>query len=813
MVMRIGGLASGMDIDSLVEKLMKAEKSPLYKLQQKKTLYEWQRDSYRSVNTKLEKFKLNINDKYINTSLKSKVATVSNSTYASAVATPNASGTLKLDGVSQLATAAQGLGDIRINATPKTKLSELGIEDGVIKLSAIQADGTMPTKSSEIAIEKSMTVEQFIDKVNKSDAGVNALFENGRLSITAKNTGDNKLGAEVKVTEGADVFGKLGFSSLIGETSGDLASGGKNAIFQVNGIATERSTNAFNISGYQITLKESFNSGSTTNNLLEAAFNERKNALEDLNKKTTAYTQANLKNDDAVKAYNDAKEKFLEGLNSNQKDMYEKLSKPSILTELSYDQIDKLKSIDSNDEKAAKEAIANLSEEDGFTDELKSKLTKSISDLEGISQLSEDDFNALSSVAQSEKTYSSLNKIVLKEFKDLGADIANELAIYDDLSNGNPFKNLDSPTELQKKLGALSTETLEVLQGLSADEIDKLANRADKETAKNEASYELRQADAAKVAADARSTNAEVNFKQLYKEKIYDGDEAEFEAKYEDYIDNLTASSTAPTIPGDSTTTPAVIISSSTNVDDMMNKIKDFVASYNELINGLNEQTKEKKYRDYPPLTEEQRKDMKDDEIKLWEEKAKSGLLRSDSILRNGLSNMRSFIYESNPAVSNSKFNTLFSIGVTTTQSYNDGGQLEINEKKLREAIEEDPDAVAMLFSNTNGKEKDIVTTTDENGNVVTQTADTRGYLQKLQASVDKFKLDIEKRAGKASATEQTYTIGKSMIDLDSRIDRMQKRLVDVEKRYWRQFSAMEQAINKANQQSSMFMQGAGGGF
>lgn len=35
MVNRIGGLASGMDIDSLVSKLMAAEKIPLTKLQQK----------------------------------------------------------------------------------------------------------------------------------------------------------------------------------------------------------------------------------------------------------------------------------------------------------------------------------------------------------------------------------------------------------------------------------------------------------------------------------------------------------------------------------------------------------------------------------------------------------------------------------------------------------------------------------------------------------------------------------------------------------------------------------------------------------
>lgn len=43
--------------------------------------------------------------------MKSKTAAVSNSTYASATATSSASGTLALEGVSQLAAAARGLGD------------------------------------------------------------------------------------------------------------------------------------------------------------------------------------------------------------------------------------------------------------------------------------------------------------------------------------------------------------------------------------------------------------------------------------------------------------------------------------------------------------------------------------------------------------------------------------------------------------------------------------------------------------------------------------------------------------------------------
>ena len=53
MVTRISGLASGMDIDSIVKGLMDAERVPLDKLYQKKTYTEWQRDDYRTMNTAL----------------------------------------------------------------------------------------------------------------------------------------------------------------------------------------------------------------------------------------------------------------------------------------------------------------------------------------------------------------------------------------------------------------------------------------------------------------------------------------------------------------------------------------------------------------------------------------------------------------------------------------------------------------------------------------------------------------------------------------------------------------------------------------
>jgi len=243
----------------------------------------------------------------------------------------------------------------------------------------------------------------------------------------------------------------------------------------------------------------------------------------------------------------------------------------------------------------------------------------------------------------------------------------------------------------------------------------------------------------------------------------------------------------------------AVTMTSTTNVDDIVNKIKEFVTTYNGFIKNLTDQTKETKYRDYAPLTSEQREEMSESEIKLWEEKAKSGLLRGDTLIREGLSNMRALVYQSNPGI-DSKYNTLFSIGITTTKNYNDGGTLEIDEIKLRKVLEEDPDAVEKLFKNSEGKKEDVV-----DG----KTVDTRGYLDKLRESMKSFEISIEKKAGRSTMTDSQYAIGKNLMDTESRINTWKSKLENIEARYWKQFTAMEQAINKANSQSSMFSQGS----
>lgn len=236
-------------------------------------------------------------------------------------------------------------------------------------------------------------------------------------------------------------------------------------------------------------------------------------------------------------------------------------------------------------------------------------------------------------------------------------------------------------------------------------------------------------------------------------------------------------------------------VTTTNDTDAMFNVIKGFVDKYNEVIGKINGKLSEERYRDYPPLTDEQKEAMTEKQVELWEQKAKSGLLRSDSILSSGLSQMRLDLYNkvSNSSV-NTNYDTLSEIGITTSSNYLEKGKLIINETKLRAAIENDPNAVYQLFS-ASGSD-----------------FDTTGIAKRLRDTIKNTIGKIEKKAGKTVWTNSQFEIGKSLNDLDKRIDAFEDRLKKVEDRYWKQFSAMEKAIQRANSQSMYLMNAFGGG-
>lgn len=89
--MRIGGLASGMDIDQIVNNLMKAERMKVSQLEQRRQVLEWQQEHYRSINANLRSFRDNdIFNLRLQSTYMAKAATSGNQDVVTTKAGPNA---------------------------------------------------------------------------------------------------------------------------------------------------------------------------------------------------------------------------------------------------------------------------------------------------------------------------------------------------------------------------------------------------------------------------------------------------------------------------------------------------------------------------------------------------------------------------------------------------------------------------------------------------------------------------------------------------------------------------------------------------
>lgn len=226
--------------------------------------------------------------------------------------------------------------------------------------------------------------------------------------------------------------------------------------------------------------------------------------------------------------------------------------------------------------------------------------------------------------------------------------------------------------------------------------------------------------------------------------------------------------------------------------------IKDFIDKYNTVVETISNKLYEERYRDYLPLTEEQREELTDDQIDKWTEKARSGLLRHDAILSDIYSRFRMTMAAVVPGVSGGYVqdgktvysDRLSAIGITTTSDYM-SGKLVVDENKLREAIEKDPQGILDLFTKNPDEysEKGIATRLYE---------DVNYGMERLIA-----------KAGSAGDFKlvDNSSIGKEIKEINERIDTWEDRLAQLEDRYYRQFTAMEKAIQQLNSQSTWLMQ------
>lgn len=244
--------------------------------------------------------------------------------------------------------------------------------------------------------------------------------------------------------------------------------------------------------------------------------------------------------------------------------------------------------------------------------------------------------------------------------------------------------------------------------------------------------------------------------------------------------------------------TDPVEINAQVNTDNIVDSIKSMVDEYNKIIERVNKELTTKPDRDYSPLTSEQKKELSESEIETWEEKAKSGMLYGDSDLRSLSSDLR-FI------ISGGNMEALRKIGITTSSLYSDNGKLTLDESKLRAALETDPESVEKLFTAPEGSK-------DEKGNDIT------GIATNLKSVMDKYvktlgsmesKGILIKKAGSTSSpmslTENAFY--KQLAEINKQISKLQTRLESERDRYIKQFTSLETLISQMNSQSSWLSQ------
>ncbi len=218
MPIRLSGLSSGMDTESLVKALVSGYNVQKDNLVKARTRLEWKQDAWKTMNTSIYNFyKGRLSAARLSKTYNLKKASISNSNIAKVSAASNAvtgSQTLKVTNLAAMGYLTGG----KISAKPdkdgstkvtgSTKLSDITGMDSITGGSlSVAIDG----KRTDINIDKDLNVNQFIAKLK--DAGISASFDEGnqRFFVSAAKSGkDHDFSITANDADGLKALQSLG---------------------------------------------------------------------------------------------------------------------------------------------------------------------------------------------------------------------------------------------------------------------------------------------------------------------------------------------------------------------------------------------------------------------------------------------------------------------------------------------------------------------------------------------------------------------------------------------------------------------------
>lgn len=251
MAMRLSGLMSGMDTDSVIQELVSARRTKVDTAKKAQTKLSWKQDTWKELNTKLK----NLQSKYLSnmrftTSYSKKTTKVSNSAAVSVITGEDAVNGVQTLKVKQLAKTGYLTGAELKGADGKTK----GEYTALTKLSdlGVTGEGTFSVKSAsgsvDVKVNGDTTISDVLTKLK--EAGLNASFDakNQRFFISAKDSGvKNDFSLTASDANGASALSALGLQVNLNSDKASLAQYREYAGYYVAG---DRATTIANMQSF-----------------------------------------------------------------------------------------------------------------------------------------------------------------------------------------------------------------------------------------------------------------------------------------------------------------------------------------------------------------------------------------------------------------------------------------------------------------------------------------------------------------------------------------------------------------------------------
>lgn len=697
MPIRLSGMSSGLDTEALVSALVSGYRTQKDNLVKAQTKLQWKQDKWNTMNTKIYSFYTgSLSTSRFSKNYNLKKAKISNSNYASVDASTSAvTGTQSLK-VKKLATAGYLTGGVISADSSKTDSTKI---KGDTKLSEISGMGSGSTgklevtaegKTTSIQLSDDMTVNNLI--VQLKSAGVNASFDetNQRFFISSKTSGTEH---EFSLTA-SDANGKTALSALgLADTSVD----------NIDNIVKPYQAIVNNSTYVEDTVKSRYDSDVSSFNSNVGTY------LSNIKSATESLTVDKYKEEYITGFMNTAGEDG-SGIAAARKNLSDAMSK--LEEELKDDTLSEDAKAEKQSRLQAIKGVISLADDTSTYDTAKKLQESNAAEIKSL-----------------ESTIESNTKSITDMYKEAGFGDASDTTYTIDKTNGKliiadstmaQYVGTDGKIDTEKytfdmaaaatsgdassKINSYKTEAQEYLdyanKMVSAYNVVKSATSdSDKATAEYKTALST-----LGVTSDTSGSSA----KRIYAE------DSEIELNGATFTNNTNTFSingltiTATALTGDN----EVTISTENDVDGIYDSIKSFISDYNSLIKEIDTAYNATSAKGYEPLTSDEKSAMTDDQVKEWEDKIKTSLLRRDGTL-SSISNMmktdmlRSFNI-------NGKAYSLSSFGISTAGYFSSGdnekGVLHIdgdsddstsasNEDKLKAAIANNPDAVISFFA------------------------------------------------------------------------------------------------------------------